>query len=358
MVIRDNYRISGGRFDDETSRSGEHAMEGLRRYGLDGVQLEGPRQVLLKTPLVIPLTGGRRCSIGDNRRRSLEKQAIVVAVDMDTGQLFAGPAFKQQHSLNRRTPPVGRHLPGGMMTRRFSIDLKNRIPRLPFRPAVYAVSIILFKRRSNTIITRLVSGNPDPEVVRFIRRFRCKTYPEAISPVPGSPYPRYGDRATQVPEAVGITIRADDAHGPRQGAKLIVRGGFRLPVHPWQLAGPRWSAPDPVVQRVGQSAMSHRYGCDGLLKEIGRADVGDPGATAILPITLLLTGNELSGPWQLPLRVPTHDVIRSAAKLSPVTGTFSVDMLSLPGTVCIPQKYALWAFYGSVVSNVCEVRLV
>ena len=87
-------------------------------------------------------------------------------------------------------------------------------------------------------------------------------------------------------------------------------------------------------------------------------DVGDPNATAVIPITLLLIGNIETGPWTIELRVPTFDPIPGGVAGTVVAGAFEIDLLSLPQMPRVPQTYFLRAISGEVITEPAMTALV
>ena len=78
---------------------------------------------------------------------------------------------------------------------------------------------------------------------------------------------------------------------------------------------------------------------------------GNDTPTAVVPITLVLTGNDLVGPFVAPLRVATYDKIDKNAPESIVTGQFAVDLFALEETSKVVQTYTLRAYSGWIRSD-------
>ncbi len=346
-------------FGEQPHRVPAETIERLRQEDFEGILLGGPQRVSLDTENSLPLAGIYRRTFEGHRAVDLESRAIITAVCLESNRLYAGPAFRQEKTLLRTHVPAENELPHGFIARQFFLDLKTRIPELRWRPTTYSIALILFDRRSNQVRVCLEEAITDPEVKKFLEQHRRPSYPRPVWPIPGKPYPRYRREPGSPPihEDIGITISAPQKVLLQPGAKCIVRGSFRLPVRQREVVRPRRDPPIPGLPSPPRH-MPSRFGCDGIFKARRKVDVGDPEATAVLPITLLFTGDDLPGPWLLPLQVPTYKSIPSPHALLPVTGNFCIDILTRPHTVSYPQTYAIWAFHGPVISNPCLTTLI
>jgi hypothetical protein len=73
-------------------------------------------------------------------------------------------------------------------------------------------------------------------------------------------------------------------------------------------------------------------------------DVGDDDATAVIPITLVVTGSRLADPYVLHMRVPTTDAI--SGDDPEVTGRFTLDLLAFKDNAMRGQTNWIYAFSG------------
>ena len=101
----------------------------------------------------------------------------------------------------------------------------------------------------------------------------------------------------------------------------MLRGAFRLPI--------------PERRRVRE----------------GEAPVGVPLAQAVLPVSLVLTGDDLPGPYQLDLQVPVFE----APSGEPAVGHFALDLtehLALPA-----QRTHAYVFSGAAMTGPVSFEL-
>jgi hypothetical protein len=109
---------------------------------------------------------------------------------------------------------------------------------------------------------------------------------------------------------------------------LPIKGSFRLPVRPRHLVRPTI--------------------------EGAPLDVGDPLARAVLPLTIVVTGERVPGPWLVPLRVAAH---QAPGPDGLVVGHFALDLLADGGLrVRTRQRYILYALAGEAFAGPYEVE--
>jgi hypothetical protein len=81
-------------------------------------------------------------------------------------------------------------------------------------------------------------------------------------------------------------------------------------------------------------------------------EAGAEGASALVPITLLVLGHEVSGPYLFTLRVPGRDAQEAETrKAGLVEGYFHVNLLRMPESFGIPQDYVARALHSRAVSD-------
>jgi hypothetical protein len=206
----------------------------------------------------------------------------------------------------------------------FRLLLRDRLPDLPWRAGTYLIDVLLDGQESNRIQFQLTPGlsvERDPAIAEYIERQRGTAVgPKTLIPpmVEGRPYPNYRKTpaSPMVPQDIGIKLVAERVTVYTPEAQNILRGSFRLPI----------------------PAGFYRAG-----------DHNSP--TAAVPITLVITGNDLVGPFVVPLRTATYDPIDEKSPESIVTGFFAVDLFALPETSKVVQTYSIWAYSGAVRSE-------
>jgi hypothetical protein len=283
-----------------------------------------------RTPLAIDrdrdteILGFDYYSTQDRGRRYLSESGVVVATRVESRETFAALINEPKEPVDPAAKPDTRPIPPSVSLQRFEIPLNERLPDLPWRAGTYLVDVMLDTETSNRWEFKLSAGaaaEKDPAVAAYIEAQRAATGPpKEMRPAPsGNKYPNYQKTAgsLDIPATNGITLSADRVSVYKPDGHSILKGSFRLPVP----AG------------------------------FYRAGSGDNGAaTAAVPITLVMTGNILTGPFVSALFVPSYDKIDRTAAESVVTGQFEVDLFALEETSKVPQTYTIWAYSGAIRS--------
>jgi hypothetical protein len=302
-----------------------------------GMILDGPARVEIDKWETVPLAGVRKSSFEQNYDLPLEPRAILVAASVETGDVFAGPAFEHKDELTPR-PPRPPEFPEGENVKPFSIDVRKRLPTLPWRPGTLAFTVLLYDHRSNSVISRLEhKATKDPEVARYLEAQKLPKFPQPASPDEGDDV-SYALRpgSPDVPARPGIALAIDRVAVDLPKARAVLHGSFRLPVGDGERVRPRPEGPG-----------ADRW-----------HDVGDAKATAILPITLVITGDSDLGPWVEHLRVPSRVPLLTEGKQTWAVGHFHIDLLRAPDPVRQYQSYAVWAVSGDILSEPVKVSII
>lgn len=286
--------------------------------GFEGLLLEAPDVVDLARRDDLPLFGWHVRRLRDDPFLDLERDGLLVAVDLETDAVRSGPAFPSADSRIPETPPPPAADPGeGLTLTTFSGDARAALG-LPDRPARYRLHLLLRDRRSNGATTARVDPAPGEA---------------GDAPDPGGPAPPWPERAegadlpaweadAETPDlpgdGPGIALTADRVTVLRPGARRLLRARFRLPVRP------RHRAPEGA---------------------------GPPAA--VVPLTLVVTGSRGRGPWVLPVRVPFASPPGDLAE-----GALRLDLLATPGFPRAAQTCFVSAFAGEVAAGPAPAALV
>ena len=320
-----------------TEGSAQVVQKVLRDDKFMGMILDGPARVEIDKWDTVRLAGVRKASYEQNFDVRLEKRAILVAARVETGEVLAGPAFEHKDEVE---PPPRRpeSFPQGENVRPFSIDLRKRLPTLPWRPGTLAITVLLYDQRSNSVITRLEhKASKDPEVAKYLEAQKHPRFPGPATPAESAHVSYARDpRSPEVPKAAGIVLAIERVTVDRPGARAILHGSFRLPATEGETVRARPEGPDGANWR----------------------DVGDPRATAVMPISLVITGDDDLGPWVEPLRVVSREPLVTEGKKTYATGYFNIDLLRAPDPVRQHQSYAVWAVSGDTISEPVKVSLL
>jgi hypothetical protein len=340
-----------------------HGLAEARRNAFDndefGLQLFGPSEVPLERRSTLPLLGIRVARTFGGNVLNFEHQALLVVSRLEGGEFFVGKAFYAKVPPR----PVSRPEPGdrpvdAVVARTFAIAPRLRIRDLPWKPGTVVSTLITFDERSNSVRTHLQAAAPhDPAVREFLERQRRPAYPGRVWPpglaradttavgsagavhAPDKGGTRRGEseEAPEIPDAEGIVLRADRVLLRAQDSRWRLSGSFRVVV-------PRRYFVRPL-EEVDQGETEIPVADD------GRVDVGDPNATAVIPLSILVTGQEFPDPHVWRLQVPCYETVDLGRGEQLITGSFALDLEDLGRVPNHPQAYALWAFFQDYVGG-------
>jgi len=301
-----------------------------------GTLIDAPRQVAVSERDTLPLVGCWVATETEVRSEPFERRAVLASVRLEDDRVFVDRLNEPRVRDDRKAPPAPPpdDEDEAVFAHMFTADVRQRLA-LPWRESTILTTLLHGKRVSNRVRTVLgpsATAFVDPEVARVKAEAAAETWPEPVDPPPGDPLPSYrrAPEGPPVPDAPGVKLRAL----PRRitlssAARAVVRGVFRAPVAPRHLVRPKpndpaWSA-------------------------------GDPAATAIVPVTLVLIGGEAApGPYVLDLRVPCHEKPAQGH----IVGHFGVDLLQTVLKHRAAQPYVMYALVGELLSEPLELELV
>lgn len=286
--------------------------------------IDVPDKVPLDSRDSLPLAVVRVSKVG--AESSFMRSAVITALNLYTGELSAALAFD--------APPTGGGPAGAggaddaMMGEAHLVDLAKRL-RLPLMRGDYLVTMVVMDKVSARRRMRVVetSAFEDPAVEAFLRSQmaarleRPRPFPEPGSD-PRSILPMYEalDESPPVPREPGIVLSIERVN-LLPATECVVFGSYRL----------------AVEQR-------HVTPASTLASEPG-------AATAIIPITLLLTGSVDAAPRLAKLHVPCRQPLVEVDGQSVAAGHFAIDLAKLVRLGLTPQTYFVYAFAGSVLQG-------
>lgn len=312
-------------------------QDALSKADFVGVRIDAPERVLFEQRETLPVVGCHAVTFREARTLSFDKQAVLVAVRPEDGRLLCEKVEvpRRQDAATKPTPRKQEEEdPGeGKYYRMFLADARRRLD-VPWRAGTWLVSVHLGPHDSNRArveLDRPRTAYKDPAVDEARAQAAKETWPEKASPAPGQPLPSYTKQPTSLrpPEQVGIKLLAPRRTVVKRGAQVVLQAAFRLPVAARHLVRPK---PDDPAWSVGA-----------------------PGAKAVVPVVLVVTGEDPVGPFVVPLQVPCFE----APAGGHVTGQLALDLLAAPDMQhATPQRYRLRAFAGEVVAGPVELELV
>lgn len=382
-------RLTDAQFWTEPHRTEDAILDELSEKDFVGALLDGPARVDLERRSTLPLHGIWASTYRDNAQLDFDRQALVVAVRLESGQVFVERAMELKAA--RRTAPAGEETPPeGTTLRSFHLDLRRRLPLLPWRPGTLLVTLLVRDRTSNRVRVELRLGGDlaqDPDVKAFLDRHRRHAWPQPVyPPSSGGKVPGYR-RTPETPPAPaghGIALACDRVNvvpAGDLGGSVVVRGSFRLPLLDRFIVRPPEPAPpapppaaeppppaddeeprgEPELTEADERALRSQAAREAEERGLGLVfqDPRDRQARAIVPITLVVVPADWVEPQVVPLQVPVHDAIDPARPPADVAGQFAIDLLDLPRAAAIRGRSCfLYAFAGEVMTGPVPLSIV
>ncbi len=305
----------------------------LRDRDMKGIWLASPGRLAIDQDFRVSILGFDYFDTSVRGRQYLAESGVVVATRVEGRETFAALVSNPKPQAGPGGPVDESPLPAMSILRTFTIALRDRLRHLPWRTGSYVVDVMLGQQVSNRArfqVTAGVAAERDPAVAAFIEQQRMgASAPKDLRPAQesGGDLPNYRKTANSLPlpADIGIELAVERVSVFRPGAKSVLRGSYRLPV--------------PSAFYRGGSG-------DGV------------STTATVPITLVIVGNIMPGPFVAPLMVASYDRIERGALESVVTGQFEIDLFALPETSKVPQTYSIWAYSGEVRSAPATAAVV
>lgn len=301
----------------------QRAMVGGRK---DALLMEAPAQANVGERRDVPVLVFQSGAASDISSPPFENVAVLVASRTSDRATFANTAAA---GVPPPTGPQGTSWKG----RTFTLNLRDRLD-IPWERGTFAVRVLMRERASAVRRVELVESGAyeDPEVTRFLEQYRPA--PAPVWPTERPTLPSYAaDPSTPaLPKGAGegVALAIERVSVAVRGTPLVLRGRFALRVRRGEIMPP---LREDELSRAGEaSALS---------------DVA-PRPTAIIPLTVVITGSKDHTPATVVLRVPTYDEIERAGDV--VTGAFAVDLFEL-GFPATEQTHFAWAFAGDVASE-------
>lgn len=308
----------------------DDALARLIDEGRTGIALRAPASVRTGGPSGLQLAG---CSVETlreaARRPPFESMAILAAAQLETGRVRAGRAFADRTEGANAHSPVD---PGeGYTGRVFRLDVASRLG-IPLVPGPIAVWLIARDRVAGPAHILVEDPPPigieDPEVTKYLAAWRKRNpvKPQGADPATVWPeetvfgtYPRYRKTAESPPMPdSGIALWVKPLVVLGEGPAWALTGSFRLSI-------PRRHV---VLKPLSGNA-----------------------TTAVVPITLVITSNEIAGPFVRHLRVPSHSSISPLDAAPVVEGHFNINLLSFSVRWRAPRTYFVYAVCGNTMSS-------
>ncbi len=312
------FGLDDADFWERPYRTKDAVQQRLSKEGKTGVFVDAPAKVPLDGRTSLPIVGCHVVTLREAATLSFDKNAVVAAVHLDDGRAHVDlvePPRVRDPSAPRPAPDD--EDPGeGRVYKMFKLDAHARLPDLPWEKGRIVTTLLLRGQRSERVTSELVAPPPrgfvDAVVAEAMAAAPRERRPERVRPAAGPELPSYrrDARSPAPPAQPGLALVAL-RKVPASG-QLVARGTLVLPVVEHQVV--------------------HDH------------PVGDPEARAVVPVTLVLLGEETVGPFVIDLGVPLYELPPEG---KPARGYFGLDLLKHPAMAHRKkQRYWLWAFAG------------
>lgn len=345
------FSLDDDDFWDNPTKNKKRLMQGLMKAKRSGVILDAPLRVPTPDRKTLPVAGIHVRTLRENYQIDQEKHLLAVAVDTEDNTVRVGVALGAGKTAAGSPVPPQEDPGEGFVGNMFVCDLARQLG-VPVEGR-HAVTMMVREYLSNTCTLEVgpsMHAFEDDEVRRYVEARRGASQPPAVHriwpPLPQisgaiarvlegalDPFPNYKQRddSPPVPDDVGVNFTIDRVAEAIPGQRCLLRGAFRLPV--------------TRHERVGFDPQTGRL-----------ADVGCPGATAVVAIHLVATGTSLTGPFVFPLRVPSFDALEPGAD-TVATGFFNIDLFALEAMPKRAGTYFFTAFSRDVTRGPVLVGL-
>lgn len=309
--------------------------------GREALLIGAPRVVSLQERETLPVVVERVAGLDRMARLPFRPHAVLTAVDLKADTVYAYMAIVKNVKEPKRYdgPPLE-----GMGGEAFVINARKQLD-LPWTPGPLLLGIVMRDQVSNRVRVELKKGGyADPAVAEYKDAREKEIEPPPVFPAAAlsplemkgrdpakqPPLPCYSrwSGSPEVPAAPGIALAVDRVVPLTAKTACVLRGSFRLPVRDR----------DKVKGATG-----------------GARDAHDR-PTAVLGITLLLTGSDLAAPVLVPLKVPSYDPL--PADKAEATGFFTVDLAQLGNLGEMEQTWFIYALSGEIMAGPVPMALV
>lgn len=323
---------SDAKFWAKSTELDDKALAPFEASEFEGLILDGPKHAPLRQRPDVPLVAIRGASLRENSAIDLEARGVLVASLLEDHETLASKAFRQPNKSSRHNklsapepPEDPTSLPDGHAVKLFHFVLSDQIPEVAARSGNWATTLLLFDRRSNQVLTR-VEARPGRKAQATGPGADPSRRPPHVDVVNQAYHAGPDSPALAGKPSIALASVNTIAQAP--GKAWLLRGSFLLPA-------------------LARDLASTRPGHEG----------GDEKTVAMLPVTIVLTGDHDATPILVPLHVPIALPLEGEQGQQHARGYFAVDLLALAGDQLVPQSYAVWAISRQHMSEPIVVRV-
>lgn len=334
--------IEDAQFWSEPLKDQARVTDRLFDEDLRGLLLDAPRRVGVEERQTLPLVAGHHASFRELKQRELGRAGVLVAVEDGGAQLTAERLVPRDHLPTHLPPPPpadAKFADGTAVM--LTLHEARELLHLPWRRGRWRLQLLLADQTSERLEVELVEPPrfQDPAAAKFLEQHRRTPFPRPVSPRPGGDVSyRPAKDGPAAPGAPGIALGL--ARVGVAGEPVLLRGALRRRPRPGEVVRRR-PAEEPADLGEG-----YRW-----------QDVGDPEATAVLSVHLvLLVGGVDVAPSVVGLQVPSYDPPGDPAAPAEVTACFAVDLAALG--LDAQGEVFVRAFSGDLVSEAARAVLL
>jgi hypothetical protein len=313
--------------------------------GVLGPLLDAPARVALERHDSLPVVVCQCDTYRVMRSVDLRRASVLCVSRPDRNETKVGLAFSPEE-LGQQGPPPGPKdkVPEGTGVVMFIIDARERLD-LAWERGPLLLTLLLAGKASNRAQVELVPPPrfEDPEVARYVAEHRQVPYPRHVSPpldaLAKLPVYRRTPESPATPPPPSIALAAPEV--VVLGESCVLRGAVRVRPRPGEVVRPRPEAPEPVDLPEGFTWQ----------------DPGDPEATAVVPVTLVVAGTDAPDPRVILVQVPSYDPIPDPSAPPEVELTFALDLFRV-AEFADAQACFVYAFTGASMGGPVRIAMI
>jgi len=146
-------KLADDEFWGDVQRTRASVVAEIGKSGFHGILIDAPKRVIVASRQTLPVAGYFVRSLRDDRLLDQQRQMVVVAQNLQTGQVLADLAFKEEKEPVPSRPPPG-DAGEGTTLNAFTIDARKAL-QIPWTTGSYGLTVVLGRFVSSTIVVQL-----------------------------------------------------------------------------------------------------------------------------------------------------------------------------------------------------------
>lgn len=318
---KDLFQLRDEQYYNDLNQQEDVVRDFFKQNRLQGLLIGCPQKVDIKSKPNLPFIVSEKRSFKDIREVPYDKFAVVCAIDLDRGISYTNLLEQiPDNIIFKPTEGQEKPIPEGTTFQFKVYDLRERLP-LPWEITNLLVTIFLNDIYSNRAYVTLSENNMTSEAVsaEITKELTGKPQP-MVNFQEEAPYPCYSkvSDSPREPDKPGIALSCKQSFSIENKEPFILSGSFLVPVFPHE----------QTMQADGQSP------------------------SAIVPVSLLVSGTHQEIVGTLNFNVPTKATIDNTGKQPRVKGYFTLNLKQYFKFEETPQQYTLYVFSRELLSKV------